>query len=274
MPLPSNALYCDNCLRYLYDESTPHTHKPGESFAIVSDASNATVSGTVSVYDELASLEVESEYLTRLEKMIQESIDAHYKLTRNLFDKTIKSQKEEIKWRMQQSEMTIRKTRARNIQVKMIAINAVFSKLTSLIIFRQDVSAFFTELPIKCEDYGDFKNKIESLCCVFEVEVKRLRSLITDANPEWKSRKIITEWLKEKGISDYQNTVAVWDRICCLRNMPPTHPKMSDEHVNAIISFGANLGDYTMLWDRILTQFYESLCEFLRILESMLKPKV
>jgi len=234
---------------------------------IASDASNYTVSGTLRLYADLKSLGVEEEYLKKLEEIKDDSLKYHVTLTNALVDKIRKGQKEQLE---QESERAIRGSRARDIHVKIMGINAAFKKLTGQTIFREDISGFFTEISIKCSGYPDFKNKLENLCCLFEVNLDGLRSTISNPEPEWKSRKILSEWLKEKKLSGYDTTIAVWNKICCLRNMPPTHPKMSKEHLDALIYFGAYLDDCPRLWDAILDRFLRSLDEFLKILRPML----
>lgn len=258
-----HGLYCPFCGTPLYEEAGG----VAESFATATRVSGSMVSGSISVYNDLESQEVEPRYLTKLRKVIADSLEEHLGLTRNLVEEVKKGQREKIE---QERERTVRGSRAKEIQVEIMAINAFFNKLTGHEIFREDIPGFFTELPIKCKDYGDFKNKIENLCCLFEVGVSGLRSLISNAESDWKSRKIIKEWLKEKEISGYEETVGVWDRICRLRNMPPTHPHMSTEQVDALTSFGAGLDDCPQLWDNILDQILTSLKEFHRILKSML----
>ena len=122
-----------------------------------------------------------------------------------------------------------------------MAINALFKKLTNQEIFKIDVPGFFIELPISCKNNIDFKNKIENLCCIFDIELKGIRSLMSSRDPNWKSRKLLKEWLKEKGITNYTKTVNVWDKICYLRSMPPTHPNLRSEHIEIMNFFGGDI---------------------------------
>ena len=198
--------------------------------------------------------------------MKENILEDHYLLTKFLVEKV----KANDRWAVEQAkEKTLRESRARDIQFKLIAINALFNKITNQEFFKMDVPGFFTELPISCKDYRDFKDKIENLCCIFEVELSGLRSLIPDPDSNWKSRKILKEWLKTKGISDYTKTIAVWDKICFLRSMPPTRPKMTSDHVEIMEFFGGDVANLPQLWENILECFLNSLNKFYDILKML-----
>lgn len=263
---PIHGLYCPFCGMNLYNEDL----RSAESFVIATEVSGSTVAGSIDVYENLESLCVDPKYLTKAKQMMDDSLEAHIYRTNVLAEEVRKLRKKEIEL---EKERVIRESRARIIQNKILAINALFDKLTGLELLRENVSGFFTELSIKCKNYQDLKNKIENLCCIFECDLHGLRSLITNYKPDWKTRKIIKEWLKRQGVSDCEKTVDVWDRICCLRNMPPTHPKISKKHVDVIMSFGTGLDDWPQLWDNILVQFLHSLNEFYGILEQMLRKQ-
>ena len=256
--------YCTFC-GALLGESTHFA----ASFAEASGYLSGSARATLSVYEDAKFWKAKPAYITKLETMKNQFLDAYG----DVYSVLIETAKRDMREQMElEREKTRRTTRARDIQFIVTAIDAAFNKINSCVeeVLRQDIPGFFTELSIECENHGNFNYKVQTLCNIFEVNLRSLRSIISDPSPEWKSIKILEEWMKQKGVVNADTIVEVWRKINCLRNMPPAHPKLRSEHIEAMRFFSGGVNDLPQLWDNILDRFLSSLREFYQVLESML----
>jgi hypothetical protein len=239
------------------------------NFTEASNCLNDSAMGTLSMYKNAKSWEVEPSYMAKLNTMKDQFFTSYKAIYSELIESAQRNEETQI---INERIRIKRETRAKDIQFIITAINAAFNKIHNEIdeVFRQDVPAFFTELPIDCTSYENFNYKIQNLSCIFEVNIRNLRTIINDSESEWKSIKIIEEWFKQEGVKDTEDIINVWKNIILLRNMPPAHPKLSQEHIEAMNFFNGGVNDFSNLWDNILDRFHSSLKAFYNVLEPML----
>lgn len=163
-------------------------------------------------------------------------------------------------------EHTRRKLRAERIVLGIQLINETFKKsvgFNDALVFNQTVPNFFAKLPTRCEGQDDYSERIQSLASIFEVNLKPLRKIVSNIDPQWASIKIIERWLEEKKAPDHERIIKVWENIRVLRNVPPVHQRVNHKRAGALTFFGERLPiNFTTLWDSILDKFAESLERF------------
>jgi hypothetical protein len=149
--------------------------------------------------------------------------------------------------------------------------NILFDSKKQARLFREDVLQAITELYTPCESEHDFIAKLASLVSLFEVPLDPLRRLLPEADSEWRSIKLVEQWLSNNSVSYDSDMITTWKNIVSLRNMTPLHSKSRAGELTSILNyFGEKLPpNYQRLWDSILKRFHYSLKELQRILDSL-----
>jgi HD superfamily phosphohydrolase len=158
---------------------------------------------------------------------------------------------------------------ARNI-VQLIGVtNAIVDRLIpGFVMFRSDME-IGSEIHSPCTNQDDFSIRIGAIATIFDVETEALRKVIRNPKQEWKSIRLIEEWMSQMGARDWKQATVVWKRIKELRNASfPYHPG-SSEIVELVKYFGGDFPvDYPRLWLGVLQRFRQSLEDCQRLLKD------
>lgn len=180
--------------------------------------------------------------------------------------------------KMQQGETAIlsyakekkRRARASDIVSGMVQANQLFEDRRKAQLFRLDKADILERLHNPCRSADDFAGKIASLASLFEVPLGPLRSLVRDAQRDWKAIKLVEEMLKSEGVGFDSDMIKTWRNIIALRNAAPLHAH--DAPIPSLEFFGVSFPlDYQRLWDSILDKFLYSLRKFIEVLVELRK---
>ena len=158
---------------------------------------------------------------------------------------------------------------------EILTINTLFQTLTETKynLLREDVRVT-RDIMLPCRDEKDFRSKIGSLALIFGSEqLGELRELL-QGEEEWKSIKLIENWLKKKGVSYDPDMIETWGRIVRMRNLTyPYHPG-SSEAISLFRYFEQGFPpSYSELWKSILQKLLISLRKFKGVLTFMVREK-
>lgn len=148
--------------------------------------------------------------------------------------------------------------------------NVLFNKITKVEEIFFDTMLVANELHTPCGSERDFPNKIGVICQLFETKLDPLRKLLKKANKNWRSIKLIEEWLKESGLSYDPDITQTWENIVQLRNASPPFHKPDARVIRLCEFFGQNYPpNYPELWKGIMNRFKVSLENFVDVLKQM-----
>jgi len=150
--------------------------------------------------------------------------------------------------------------------------NVLFDSKKQARLFREDVPLAIREFYTPCEDDHDFAAKLASLASLFEVPLDPLRRLVTAPQAEWRSIKLVEQWISTTAIIFDPDMITTWKNIVNLRNMTPIHATNRAGELMQILGFFGEPTlppNYQRLWDSVLRRFYVSLREWHKILQSI-----
>jgi HD superfamily phosphohydrolase len=127
-----------------------------------------------------------------------------------------------------------------------------------------------TELATPCTNQDDFRLKIGAMASLFEVGTEALGRLLKNSKQEWKSVRMIEEWMAQMGVEDWDRVTLVWKRIIDFRNASFPYHATSVEFVELVKYFGGGFPvDYRRLWRGVLQGFHQSLVEWQKLLANL-----
>lgn len=148
--------------------------------------------------------------------------------------------------------------------------NVLFNKITKVEEIFFDTMLVANELHTHCRSERDFPHKIGVICQLFEIKLNPLRKLLKKANKNWRSIKLIDEWLKESEFSYDPTITQTWENIVQLRNASPPFHKPDARVIRLCEFFGQNYPpNYPELWKGIMNKFKVSLENFVDVLKQM-----
>jgi hypothetical protein len=165
--------------------------------------------------------------------------------------------------------------KARQVTNAIGSCNVLFcsrTKVTS--VFREDIQAI-SVLHSSCSDEREFSIKIGALAGLFEVELDPLRALLREkVEKNWKSTKLLEQWLTENGIAFDPNVFTTWRGIIELRNASFPYHHMNARVVEILQYFGHGFPlDFPRLYESILDRFLASLDSFQMALNAYLPSR-
>ena len=163
-----------------------------------------------------------------------------------------------------------RRARASDTVSNMAQANQLFQDRRKAKLFRLDKADILERLHNPCRSADDFAGKIGSLASLFEVPLGPLRSLVRDAQKDWKAIRLVEEMLKSENVGFDSDMIKTWQNIIALRNAAPLHAR--DTQIPPLEFFGFSFPlDYQRLWDSILDKFLYSLRKFIEVLVELRK---
>lgn len=117
-----------------------------------------------------------------------------------------------------------------------------------------------------CRNENEFKIKIGALSLLFDVELKRFREKVRDAEDDWKSIKLLGKWAEQNSLTYDPYMFEVWRNVVELRNTSfPFHK--TDERILRVLSFfgQAYPPNYEELWKVILNRLLASLMKLIEL---------
>ena len=147
---------------------------------------------------------------------------------------------------------------------EIVVINTLFQSLmdTKIKLFREDIRVT-RDIMMACKDDKEFRTRIGSLALLFESEnLHELRELLS-GQENWKSIKLLENWLNAQGVPYDPDMIQTWESIVKLRNTTyPFHPGTGGL-MNLFRYFGYGFPpDYSQLWESILEKLLESYRKF------------
>lgn len=175
----------------------------------------------------------------------------------------------------EEKEVTLKVPVGSEIIDEVLTINTLFQMLTEtkLNLFREDVRVT-KDIMLPCKDVKDFRSKIGSVALIFNSEnLSKLRKLL-EGEKNWKSVKLIENWLKKKSVSYDPEMIVTWEKIIKLRNLSyPYHPE-SNEMMSLFRYFEQGFPiNYSELWESILKKLLSSLRMFKSTMTFMIREK-
>ena len=127
-----------------------------------------------------------------------------------------------------------------------------------------------TDLVKPCE-IGNFPIKLGSLTLLFEINREPLRKKLQNYDPEWKSIKLLEEWLKKEKKYYPKLMIETWKNLIGFRNkMKPYHPTSTEVLVFQKYFNITSSMDSVRKWRKIQLKFKESLIQFKKILGNLI----
>ena len=163
-----------------------------------------------------------------------------------------------------EKEVGVKTALGSEIVDEIVVVNTLFRSLveTEIKLLREDVRVT-RDLMMTCRDDKEFRTRIGSLALLFENEnLRELRTLL-GGQEDWKSIKLIENWLKEQGVTYDPDMIQTWESTVKMRNITyPYHPE-SRGLISLLRYFGQGFPpDYSQLWKSMLEKLLESLKKF------------
>lgn len=150
--------------------------------------------------------------------------------------------------------------------------NLLFEEITSVKQLFRESMLVADELHTTCRAERDFSHKVGVLCQLFEVKLEPLRKLLRNADPSWRSIKLLEEWLNNSGVSYDSEIIQTWRNIVELRNASPPFHRPDRRVLRLCEFFGQGYPpNYVELWSSVINKLkdsFEKLLEALRTLRA------
>jgi hypothetical protein len=243
------------------------------------NATNATISKLESSYsgskmqiETLRAMGVEEKVLLNLTENV-EIMKAEADKQRNEFQQTLRNKAwtsiEEFAKRSEQK--STRELLASKVLEEAESCNLLSRRVISGDFFNLN-SAIVNTIHKECPDADGFHIKIGALAQMFEIDLTGLRSKVTNAETNWKSVRLLEEWVNEKPLQHDPDMFKVWKAIIDFRNASFPYHETGDRVVELTTLFGHKYPpDYSELWIDVLKRFLRSIGSFCDLLSRALK---
>ena len=279
---------CPHCLNLLTGwvgggtlTSSGATGSVGGEFHIADalDTANATISKLESSYsgsktqiETLRAMGVEEKVLLNLSENV-EIMKAEADRQRNEFQQTLRNKAwtsvEELAKRSEQKY--IREFLASKVIEEAESCNLLSRRGLSGDFFNLN-STIVNAIHKECPDADAFHIKIGALAQMFEIDLTGLRSKVTNAETNWKSVRLLEEWVNEKRLQHDPDMFKVWKAIIDFRNASFPYHETGDRVVELTTLFGHKYPpDYSELWMDVLKRFLKSTGSFCDLLSRAIK---
>jgi hypothetical protein len=243
------------------------------------DATNATISKLESSYsgsktqiETLRAMGVEEKVLLNLSENV-EIMKAEADRQRNEFQQTLRNKAwtsvEELAKRSEQKY--IREFLASKVIEEAESCNLLSRRGLSGDFFNLN-STIVNAIHKECPDADAFHIKIGALAQMFEIDLTGLRSKVKNAETDWKSVRLLEEWVRDKLLQHEPDMFKVWKAIIDFRNASFPYHETDDRVVELTVLFGHKYPpDYSELWMDVLKRFLKSIGSFVDLLSRALK---